>query len=75
MPVTGRRLSRKTRDPQMSDALRWEIALAEGMAPLPLDTRRRHVHFTLYKTSNPADVHPTLFPQALLVFEMLKRAV
>ena len=42
----------------LSDALRWEMAIADGMVPLPMDARRRHVHYTHYRTQNPEDIQP-----------------
>ncbi len=39
-------------------AVRAEFGAAEGLAPLPGDARRRHMHYVLHRTNNPADVQP-----------------
>ena len=39
-------------------AIQHETAAADGLLPLPLDTRRRHIHYTHVRTHNPNDVQP-----------------
>ena len=34
------------------------VLCADGLLPLPLDNRRRHIHWTQCRTGNPKDVQP-----------------
>ena len=42
----------------MHSAVLAEAAAADGLVPLPWDTRRRHVHWTHCRTNSPDDVQP-----------------
>ena len=40
------------------DALRHESAAGDGLLPLPLDSRRRHIHYTHVRTKSARDIQP-----------------
>ena len=41
------------------DALRHESAAGDGLLPLPLDFKRRHIHYTHVRTNSATDVQPS----------------
>ena len=42
-------------------ALQYESAIGDGLLPLPLDSKRRHIHYTHVRTNNANDVQPNQF--------------
>ena len=53
-------------------ALRAELALADGLQPLALDARRRHVHYVHYRTQGPEDVQPDALTRQALWKHLVK---
>ena len=45
-------------------AIQHEAAAADGLIPLPLDSRRRHIHYTHVRTHRPGDVQPEQMSRA-----------